>query len=165
MLADTMPGSLRQRGNGEKVQPCARYCTAPLWPHCTHAQRAHDARNSGKPNKIAHSLFLRGTLRESFGRITLSVTALATRDELTRTWIRALRLTLSAAQAAPTMLERIAVIVKQYPGETAVELQLPGREADAPARMVAARTRVAITEDLLRQLADLLGDAAVCCIC
>ena len=119
-----------------------------------------------RPRLVANQIvFLRGTLRESFGRITLSVTALATLDELLHTWIRALRLTLSAAQAAPAMLERIAVIVKQYPGETAVELHLPGRDAAAPARTVAARTRVAVTEDLLRQLTDLLGDAAMHCIC
>ncbi len=119
-----------------------------------------------RPRLTANQIvFLRGTLRESFGRISLSVTALASLDELVRTWISALRLTLSAAQAAPAMLERIAIIVKQYPGETAVELQLPARDAAAPARIVAARTRVAVSEDLLRPLAELLGEDAVHCVC
>jgi DNA-binding MurR/RpiR family transcriptional regulator len=40
---------------------------------------------------------------------------LATLDELLHTWIRALRLTLSAAQAAPAMLERIATLAVTAP--------------------------------------------------
>jgi hypothetical protein len=63
------------------------------------------------------------------------------------------------------MLEQIAAVVKRYPGATAVELHLPGREAQAPARVVAARTRVAVSEELLRELAALLGEDAVCCVC
>jgi DNA polymerase-3 subunit alpha len=125
-----------------------------------------DMIEQARPRLVANQIvFLRGTLRESFGRISLSVMALATRDELVRAWLSALRLTLSAAQAAPAMLARIAAIVKQYPGATAVELQLPGRDAAAPARTVAARTRVAVTEDLLRLLVELLGEDAVHCVC
>jgi DNA polymerase-3 subunit alpha len=151
---------MSKRGKNYGVVTLEDFCgafDALLWSELVEPWRARLA-----PNQI---VFLRGTLREAFGRVSLSVTALAPLEEMLRTWVGTLRLTLSAAPAAPAMLEQIAAVVKRHPGATAVELHLPGREAQAPARVVAARTRVAVSEELLRELAALLGEDAVCCVC
>jgi DNA polymerase-3 subunit alpha len=113
------------------------------------------------PNQI---LFVRGTLRESFGRTALSVSALAEAPDAMAGWVDVLQLNIPRAHASAAALARVADVVKAHPGDTPVELCLPGTDPATPVRRIEARTRVTVTEALLAGLMELLGDDAVRCL-
>lgn len=102
--------------------------------------------------------FIKGTLKSSFGKTSLSADVLVPAADALRAWPQRLRITIAEERATPEHLRALAALLRAHAGTVPIELAVQRRASDEVILVDTKGVKVSLTEAVLREIETLCGE-------